>query len=413
MMLAVEDLVPGVVLQRNVTGPSGRLLLAAGVTLTEAHIRSMEKWGVAAVQVRFGAADEDRTETGPIPPELVQETKRQLREIAEFLENKKSIPRASFHLLTSTLNSVIQALLDHRGELFEEVRLISHHDAHTYDHSWSVCVLSLALAREAPSVGLSGAPDYLSRLSLGLGGVFHDLGKIFIPLEVLNKPGVLTAEEFSLIREHPQRGMNALRTYESVPPMARSIVLHHHQRWDGKGYGPVSGFLLEGEEIPHLVRLVSVADAYDALVSDRPYRPGYLPGDALTVLRQAGGSYFDPRVVQLLSGAVPDYPRGAVVLSKGGWVVHVDRAVRRGDPLRGTVVGSLAAEGQSAVGEEVTLTSAGLLCGGTSVAHLARRLESLWHLHPSLEEHPLALHSFPPWDTLLRHHFRRGIPVMP
>jgi len=87
--------------------------------------------------------------------------------------------------------------------------------------------------------------------------------------------------------------------------------------------------------------------------------------------------------------------------------------VRRGDPLRGTVVGSLAAEGQSAVGEEVTLTSAGLLCGGTSVAHLARRLESLWHLHPSLEEHPLALHSFPPWDTLLRHHFRRGIPVMP
>ncbi len=413
MMLAVDDLVPGVVLHQNVTGPSGRLLLASGVTLTEAHIRSLEKWGVVAVRVRFGAADEDRSETGPLPPEMAQEVKRQLREIAGFLEQKKSIPLASFHLLTTTLNSVIQMIFDHQGLLFEEVQLISHHDAHTYDHSWSVCVLSLALAREAVSAGLLNAPDYLSRLALGIGGLFHDLGKIFVPLEVLNKPGALSPEEFALMQEHPQRGVDALRTYESVSPMSRSIVLHHHQRWDGKGYGPASGFRLKGEEIPHLVRLVSVADAYDALVSDRPYRPGYLPGDALAVLRQAGGSYFDPRMPLLLSGVIPDYPRGSVVLTKNGWVVHVNEAIRQGEPLHGTVVGSLTTEGAAAVGEGVELASAALLCGGNSVPHLAQRLESLWHFRPTLEERPLVLHSFPPWDVLLRHHFHRGVPVAP
>ena len=413
MTLAVDDLVPGVVLHQNVTGPSGRLLLASGVKLSEAHIRNLEKWGVVAVQVCFGSDDENRTDTGPVPPELVEETKRQLREIAGFLAQKKNIPLASFHLLTTTLNGVIQRIFDHQGLLFNEVQLISHHDAHTYDHSWSVCVISLALAREAAAAGVLNPPDALSRLSLGLGGLFHDLGKIFVPLSVLNKPGALSPEEYALLQEHPQRGTDVLRKYESVSPMSRSIVLHHHQRWDGKGYGPASGFRLKGEEIPHLVRIVSVADAYDALISDRPYHPGYLPGDALSVLRQAGGSYFDPRVAPLLSGVVPDYPRGSVVLAKNGWVVHVNQAIRQGEPLHGTVVGALTAEGAPDVGEGVVLASAQTLCGGNSLQHLAQRLESLWQFRPTLEERPLVLHALSPWDVLLRHHFHRGVPSMP
>ena len=128
--------------------------------------------------------------------------------------------------------------------------------------------------------------------SLKRGGLLHDIGKIGIPPQILDKPGPLDPDELARIREHPAMGARILAPLESFAD-AIPIVRSHHERFDGRGY-PQG---LAGEDIPILARLLAVADVYDALVSSRPYRPGWKHDQALDTIRTASGSQFDPRMV--------------------------------------------------------------------------------------------------------------------
>ena len=147
------------------------------------------------------------------------------------------------------------------------------------------------LAREIGRV--LGLPPEALR-TLAVGGVFHDVGKLFLPRSVLGKRGPLSAEEWGLVRRHPVWGAWVLSAWEGGLGPVSSVALYHHERWDGTGYP----FGLRGEEIPLLARVVAVADAYDAMVSDRPYRRGKPPEIALREIRNLAGVQFDPEVVQ-------------------------------------------------------------------------------------------------------------------
>lgn len=125
--------------------------------------------------------------------------------------------------------------------------------------------------------------------NLHVGGLMHDLGKIAVPDEVLRKPQVLSPEEFELIKLHPVKGAEIL-SRASLPWDVIPIVLHHHERWDGKGY-PHG---LRGEEIPFLARVVAILDAFDAMISDRAYRPAMPVEEALRRVISDAGKQFDP-----------------------------------------------------------------------------------------------------------------------
>ncbi len=131
--------------------------------------------------------------------------------------------------------------------------------------------------------------------TIELGALLHDIGKIGIPDRVLNKPGRLTEEEIEVIRQHTIFGGRIL---EKSPELAelRRFALHHHERWDGAGYPDG----LAGEEIPASVRIVSVADCWDAMISDRVYRPGMAPKIAAEKVAKLRGNQFDPEVVEAL-----------------------------------------------------------------------------------------------------------------
>jgi len=124
-------------------------------------------------------------------------------------------------------------------------------------------------------------------------GLFHDIGKIGIPEHILNKKDTLTNDEFELIKKHPAIGATII---ESISYFAHqsSIVRHHHERWDGRGYPDQ----LKGEEIPLEARILAVADTYDAMTSDRPYRSRMSKDKALTIIKECMGTQFDPEVVQ-------------------------------------------------------------------------------------------------------------------
>ena len=163
-------------------------------------------------------------------------------------------------------------------------KAVDARDTYTGSHSERVAELS---ARVAQRLGLGAEQVELTRLA----GSLHDLGKLAIPEEILRKPGELTDSERLVLERHPQIGFRMLDSLV-VDPVA-AIVLHHHERWDGAGYP--NG--MHGEQIPLGARIIFVADAYDAITSDRVYSPRRSAKAGLAELRRCAGSQFDPTIV--------------------------------------------------------------------------------------------------------------------
>ncbi|NCD25115.1 MAG: HD domain-containing protein [Deltaproteobacteria bacterium] len=172
------------------------------------------------------------------------------------------------------------------GTLEALARAVDEKSPWTSGHSHRVAALAIDLAVQ---LGWSDADlDDLHRAAL-----LHDLGKIGIATEILDKPGALSAEKFAVIRTHPDRGAKILepvRAYAAIIPLVR----HHHERMDGSGY-PLG---LKGEAIPRGARILAVADVYDALTSNRPYRDGWPQAKAEAYLLENAGKFFDPKVVR-------------------------------------------------------------------------------------------------------------------
>src|SRR5437016_1255373 len=167
-------------------------------------------------------------------------------------------------------------------------RAVDARDVYTGSHSQRVAELA---ARTARRLGLPDEEVELTRLAASL----HDLGKLAIPEEILRKPGPLTEPERIVLERHPQIGFRMLESLE-VDPVA-DWVLHHHERWDGSGYPDG----LPGEEIPLGARIIFVADAYDAMTSERVYRRRVAPEEAIAELDRCAGTQFDPQVVAALA----------------------------------------------------------------------------------------------------------------
>lgn len=171
------------------------------------------------------------------------------------------------------------------------LRSLQHKDIVTYEHSLRVGELSLLMAKR---LGCSFADQQM----IYLGAVLHDIGKLSIEGSILRKAGDLTASDLERLREHPQLGHNLLKCFDSLS-QTLPIALCHHEQPDGQGY-PLG---LELDQIPWPARLVSVADSYDALTRDRPYRQGYNHERAMQILRNGAGQQWDAEMVRALEAA--------------------------------------------------------------------------------------------------------------
>jgi len=155
-------------------------------------------------------------------------------------------------------------------------------------------VHSTRLAEWAVRVGQELGLEESALQNLEVAALLHDIGKVGIPDSILRKPGRLDPEEYALMKKHPEYGWAVLRMLPGFERAALDI-LHHHESFDGSGY-PAG---LKNAEIPVASRIVSVIDAFDAMVSSRPYRKGLPYKEAVRRLNEANGSQFDPAVVQL------------------------------------------------------------------------------------------------------------------
>ena len=162
-------------------------------------------------------------------------------------------------------------------------------DPYTAGHSLRVAEFSLMIASEL------GFSDFEMAI-LEHGAALHDIGKIAVRQEVLHKPGHLTEEEFEHIKIHPVVGREILEPLEDFKDML-DLVYYHHERIDGKGY-PEG---LSGDRIPLMAQIVAVADTYDAMTSDRPYRRGMPPERALLIMGEVAGTQLNARFVEILA----------------------------------------------------------------------------------------------------------------
>jgi putative nucleotidyltransferase with HDIG domain len=169
---------------------------------------------------------------------------------------------------------------------------LERRDVSTEEHTRRVALLAARVGEELKLPALS-------RRHLAIGGLLHDIGKLAVPLEILQKPGSLTDEEFAAIKRHPEDGRRLLEELGGFPETVRGLVSDHHERLDGGGY-PRG---LTASEMSIETRILAVCDVYDALVSDRVYRAAWRPERAFALLREESGAY-DQTVVAALERVV-------------------------------------------------------------------------------------------------------------
>lgn len=179
-------------------------------------------------------------------------------------------------------------------------------DDYTYMHSVAVCAMMVALAKQLKL-------DDAQTRSLGMAGLLHDLGKVAMPPDVLNKPGKLTDEEFAIMKTHPTEGYKMLSASPGVDAVSLDVVLHHHEKIDGSGYPE----RLKGDQISLYAKMGAVCDVYDAITSNRPYKSGWDPAESLRKMAEWSG-HFDPIVFQAFVKSMGIYPVGSLVRMNSG-----------------------------------------------------------------------------------------------
>jgi putative nucleotidyltransferase with HDIG domain len=211
------------------------------------------------------------------------------------------------------------------------------YDNYTFTHMVNVSVLTMA---QAKSMGVDGT---LLR-HFGLAGLMHDIGKIRVPLDVLNKPDKLTDAEFAIMRKHPVDGAEILRRQLELPPLAAIVAFEHHLRMDGTGY-PRSA---PRGSLNLATQMCGIADIYDAMRSQRGYQEAFPTDRIMAVLQQNDGSRFDQHLVRRFSQLLGIYPPGNVVRLDTGMLAVVLRT-HAPDPARPAVRVVVDAEGHRLV----------------------------------------------------------------
>ncbi|TWI59066.1 HD-GYP domain-containing protein [Halalkalibacter nanhaiisediminis] len=313
-LITLDRCQPGVKLGKSLYHENGRVLLNQGTELTTNLINKLEEYSIFTIYI------EDEVSEGIEIVEAIPETLRAeaVNVITDGLDTIAGL---------STANSNIQGMMKSGRairsfqKIFRDIlsclngnqmalNLLAStkiHENYVYTHSLNVTIYTCQLALE------NGLP--LKNIEeIGLGAMLHDLGKMYISPQILNKPGKLTKEEFEQVKAHSELGFELLRKIHEIPLPVAHCALQHHERIDGTGY-PRG---LKDEEIHKYAKIISVADVFDAVTTHRVYRSSMLPHKGLELLYAGSGTQFESKQVELFSNCIAIYPQGLTVKLNDG-----------------------------------------------------------------------------------------------
>jgi hypothetical protein len=306
-------------------------LLRAGATVTHRYRERLVAAGIHAIYI------EDEESEGIAPEPIVSDETRAIatRAVAtayrgsqEALTTGAPLGAATLRVLGDVIDRILREIQE-SGRVALALADLASADAYTFQHSIDVTSLGLLIAQHlfrrhgwTDHDGVRRFDRVDERLTqFGLGLLLHDIGKLAIPIAVLNKPGKLTLQEWELMKTHPRAGVELLRG-DVWSPLVKAVVLRHHERVDGSGYpdGRV------GNEIHEMARIAAIADVYDAVTSERVYAPARPPWQGVLAIKQGAGALFDPELAEIFLRLVAPFPPGVEIeLSDGrrGVVVSV------------------------------------------------------------------------------------------
>lgn len=328
--IPINYIKPGMIVGKHLYDKQNSLLLSKGHVLSQGEIIRIKGLKYQAIYIAENNDDQIETaEVDDISDDLRHKAVGTVKEIFSLISyeeklNKKAISNA-FSVVEDIVNEIVSN--KHMTYPMTDLKLF---DDYTYYHSVNVTVIAVVLGF---AMGLNKNNLY----KLGLGALMHDIGKIFVPKPVLEKQGRLTEEEFAIIKKHSKNGYDYLKQAESFPSESNLAVLTHHEKFNGFGYP--DGIM--ADQIPIFGRILSVADVFDALVSDRPYRKAMLPAEAVEYIVGGSGVQFDPKVVDVFIEKISPYPIGThVVLSNGQKAIVVKNRPKFGLRPKVMVIGS-------------------------------------------------------------------------
>ena len=324
----------GMVVQSDVYNYNDQLILPEGMVLNERAIDKLRSTGVTSVLIK------DDVGTVPAPEDTENSYAARLRATPEFKKYKEDFEN-TVQVMSQSMSDVVtknapletdrlvneaMSILHPPGgdiNVFDMVHNMRQYDDITFAHSLNVGLICNVFA------GWLGLSESEIRLATECG-IFHDIGKLTIPEEIIKKPGKLTDAEFAIVKTHPAEGYKILRKYD-VDDHVRNAALMHHEKCDGSGY-PLG---IKGDAIDYYAKLVCIADVYEAMTASRQYRDGLCPFTVIEAFEDEGLQKYDTGMIMtFLQKIVDTYMMNRVGLSNGmeGDIIFINK-MRLSRPL--------------------------------------------------------------------------------
>jgi HD-GYP domain-containing protein (c-di-GMP phosphodiesterase class II) len=300
----VSCLREGMQVAKTLYGRSSERLLTEGVVLNKKYIDSIRRLSFAGVYINDDLS-QDIEIINTISDELRLETMNGIKKTFIEAKNIKNA-REKVAEISVQVESIIDELLTNKNMMVNMLDLKCF-DNYTYLHSVNVAVLSMI-------TGIAMGLERIVLSRLGMSAILHDIGKVFVDKNIVNKPGILTDEEFEEMKKHSMLGFNYAKDKFKLSTTSYIGILEHHEKFDGSGYP----HRRSGLGISTFGRIITVADVYDALSSERPYRKALSPSEAMEYIMGGTGTLFDPDIAKIFIRKVAPYPIGTTVKLSNG-----------------------------------------------------------------------------------------------
>ncbi len=314
-LIPIENVKPGMKLARAIfRDQDSKILLRPNVVLKPSYIQKIKDLKYQYIYIMEpGDAEQDIVNLEPIREETLFQARGLIKRYFSLIRQNKTIEISS---IKSVIGEIVDQIIRNPNIVYNMVDIRSHDD-YTYAHSVNVCVISVM-------IGVALNLNRRQLETLGMGAIMHDIGKILIDNKILNKPTKLEPQESELVRKHAKDGYEMLRKKANITFLASHIVFQHHEREDGSGYP--RGLL--GKRIHSFSKIVAVADAYDAMTSNRVYQKELTSLQAIEEIKQEASRKFNAGVVEAFLQVVTPFPIGSTIIFKNG-ATGIVKAVSR------------------------------------------------------------------------------------
>lgn len=309
--IPIEYAEEGDILGRTLYNNFGSMLLKEGVKLDTITIGKLKNVGCLSIYIEDRYSEQEVEEI--IKPETMNRIHALQEDLGDIVIDFNYSGKVDTKKLNKDIKSVEEIISEivydvmNNKNILENLLSISIYDDYTMNHSLNVMMLSTVIGRDKGF-------NMKQIKKLAMGCVFHDIGKTFVPIEIIGKPDRLTDEEFKVVKTHSKKGYDFLRDYTDLPTSSINVALCHHEREDGSGY-PRG---LEGDKIHLFSKIASICDVFDALTSDRAYRRAIPVNEAMEFLFAAGGEQFSVETIKTFSKSINVFPEDTMVLLSDG-----------------------------------------------------------------------------------------------